>query len=321
MNAKFLKYGIALRSLLSVAAVFAVAGTVAGFLGRLWWPFELVASFRVQWFVILLAAALSCFLTRKYNHAILFALCSLPNMLVIAPVYFGPDFVKPVNPTVRALLINVNVFNDQYERVRNLVKETDADFIVVQEIDWQWQEALKPITKEYPFHASKPREDNFGIAMYSRTPFTDIWIGALGYPLGPPGFPTVVAQLTVHRKSLTVIGIHPPPPLFGEFRRARRDMLEALRRFVLQRKGPVMVLGDLNTTPWSPLFTDLLQHSRLRDSRKGFGIQATWPSDLPFLLIPVDHCLVSEELTIANRRVGPHIGSDHYPVIVDFSFR
>jgi endonuclease/exonuclease/phosphatase (EEP) superfamily protein YafD len=59
--------------------------------------------------------------------------------------------------------------------------------------------------------------------------------------------------------------------------------------------------------------------SNLHDSRKGFGIQPTWPSDKPIFMVPIDHVLVSKEIRIQNRFTGPDIGSDHRPVIVDFS--
>jgi len=37
------------------------------------------------------------------------------------------------------------------------------------------------------------------------------------------------------------------------------------------------------------------------------------------LRIPLDNCLVSEEVAVAGRRVGPDIGSDHLPLVVDFA--
>ena len=76
-------------------------------------------------------------------------------------------------------------------------------------------------------------------------------------------------------------------------------------------------MGDLNTTSWSPFFSDLIEESGLRDSRKGFGIQTTWPDGLFLLRIPIDHCLVSKDISVLDRRVGPSIGSDHFPVTVD----
>jgi endonuclease/exonuclease/phosphatase (EEP) superfamily protein YafD len=33
--------------------------------------------------------------------------------------------------------------------------------------------------------------------------------------------------------------------------------------------------------------------------------------------IPLDHCLVSPELAVVDRRRGPHVGSDHLPLLIE----
>jgi endonuclease/exonuclease/phosphatase family metal-dependent hydrolase len=55
----------------------------------------------------------------------------------------------------------------------------------------------------------------------------------------------------------------------------------------------------------------------LRDSREGFGLQNSWPAYWPWLSITIDHCLVSRDIRLIDRKVGPDIGSDHYPVLVE----
>lgn len=35
--------------------------------------------------------------------------------------------------------------------------------------------------------------------------------------------------------------------------------------------------------------------------------------------LPLDHFLVSHDLTFSSRQVGPFIGSDHYPVVVELA--
>ena len=58
--------------------------------------------------------------------------------------------------------------------------------------------------------------------------------------------------------------------------------------------GPVVVVGDLNITPFSPSFRRLCDAGRLRDARVGHGIQPSWPAGRWMLSIPIDHGLVSE---------------------------
>ena len=80
-----------------------------------------------------------------------------------------------------------------------------------------------------------------------------------------------------------------------------------------------MLLGDLNATPWSPAFRSLLRNSDLRDSRQGFGIHSTWPSGTWIMRVPLDHILVSGQVAVHSRVVGPDVGSDHRGVVVEFS--
>ena len=88
---------------------------------------------------------------------------------------------------------------------------------------------------------------------------------------------------------------------------------------VKQQKHPALLIGDLNTTPWSSHFTQVGSDSGLKNSMKGFGFQPSWPVNHCFLRIPLDHVLHSPEITIHNRMIGGEVGSDHFPVIVDFS--
>jgi endonuclease/exonuclease/phosphatase (EEP) superfamily protein YafD len=99
----------------------------------------------------------------------------------------------------------------------------------------------------------------------------------------------------------------------------RNDQLEKLAQLVRDQKKPVLLVGDLNVSPWSSYFTRLLKNSGLKNSMKGFGFQPSWPSNTSFLRIPIDHVLYTPEIVIRNRAVGPDVGSDHLPVIVDFA--
>ena len=38
-------------------------------------------------------------------------------------------------------------------------------------------------------------------------------------------------------------------------------------------------------------------------------------------MIPIDHCLHSPGIQIVRKEIGPAVGSDHYPVVVEFALR
>ena len=89
---------------------------------------------------------------------------------------------------------------------------------------------------------------------------------------------------------------------------ARDEQLLALVTFVKSQNDPIVLIGDLNTTSYSPAFRDLCESTGLRDSRQGFGIQASWTPRLPVLEIAIDHCLVPAQSHVAERRRWPSSG-------------
>lgn len=76
---------------------------------------------------------------------------------------------------------------------------------------------------------------------------------------------------------------------------------------------PTVIVGDFNTVPWSPVLLQLTEERNLR--RLNIGARTTWLSPLLFLGLPIDHALVSEAM-MASAEVGPHIRSDHRPLII-----
>ena len=204
--------------------------------------------------------------------------------------------------------------NRQFERVLELVHTEQPDFALFMEVTHDWAKALSVLEAEYPHHYVFANEGSAGIAFYSRWPMSHLEVEAVGGVY----LPTVITELNSPAGVFTFVGSHPASPGTPAELDLRNRGLAGLADVAAGRNGPLMLMGDLNITGWSPYFQDLLDRSGLRDSRCGFGVEATWP-ELPRLLrIPIDHCLVSHEISIASRRVGPSVGSDHHAIIVDF---
>jgi endonuclease/exonuclease/phosphatase (EEP) superfamily protein YafD len=84
--------------------------------------------------------------------------------------------------------------------------------------------------------------------------------------------------------------------------------------------GPAVVTGDLNATQWSHVWRSFTSRSGFRDSTRGFGIQPSFPMDgNPLIRVQIDHLLHSSQLVTVDRRLGPRLGSDHAPVIVELA--
>lgn len=110
MSDKFLDLRVRPWGLLSSVTVIVCIGTVLGFLGRLFWPFELTAHFRVQYFLFLILSAIIYLVGKKFKEGILAGLFALINLYLIVPFYLGALPHNINSHTFRALLININFF-------------------------------------------------------------------------------------------------------------------------------------------------------------------------------------------------------------------
>jgi endonuclease/exonuclease/phosphatase (EEP) superfamily protein YafD len=103
--------------------------------------------------------------------------------------------------------------------------------------------------------------------------------------------------------------------------KARNQHFEAIADHLRRMPAPKILVGDLNSTVWSPYFAETIGRTGMVDAREGFGLLPTWPTWLPVMKIPIDQCFVSPDVEIVNLKAGPHIGSDHLPLIIDLRLR
>ena len=193
-----------------------------------------------------------------------------------------------------------------------MVRDVDADVLVFQEVNDRWCEALLEIAGGYPYTVSRPPAQRIGIEVFSRFPIVH------NEYVSVAGRVTLHMRLDVNGTPVSLLCTHPPHPLTPSGFRLRNDQLADATRAASERTTPLVLMGDLNTTMWSPWFRRLVADTGLENARHGWGILPSWPAMLPaFMRIPIDHCLVSDELKVAGCRLGPKIGSDHLPVIVD----
>lgn len=118
---------------------------------------------------------------------------------------------------------------------------------------------------------------------------------------------------------VSLVATHPVPPSNEDYFLSRNSQLDGVAEYVRQVGAESIVMGDLNMSMWSPYYRKFIDRAKLRNTRQGFGIQPSWPTNLPILQIPIDHCSITSKLKVSNNRIGKDIGSDHYPLIVDLA--
>jgi len=305
---------------LTLVLALATALTLAG---RWHWLADLASHFVPHYTVAGALLFIGLVWSRSYRWAVLALLLTAGNGYRLWP-YLWPDRAITINeaPQIEILQFNVSRDNPAPGTVIDYIRGLEAppDAVILLETTPAWGAYLKTLRDIYPTIALMPRSDNFGMAVLSRLPQDDVDFRESG----TPSVPLMVLTGKVADKDLLIYATHPPPPLGGLLSAARNAQLAALASEIApQMPQHVIVAGDLNTTVWSESLAPLIDDAGLRDAQRGRGYLPTWAPPLlwRWLGIPIDHTLVSENVTVVDRFAGPRLGSDHWPVLTTLSLR
>lgn len=300
--------------LTAAVAAYAFGSAVSG-LGDFHWAAELLTHFRVQAAVVGGLLALASLALRAWTASAVAGGIAVLHLLPLLPYLVSAGRPPSTDrPSLRLLEMNVHTANRRYQAVVDVVAEKQPDLLALMEVDRSWLDSLSSLYARYPYHIAQPRSDNFGIALFSRFPIDDLRLRRLG----GDGLSMVEGHFSLGSRSITLAAAHPVPPAGPGYSALRNRQLEELAA-ILRDAGSdeVILLGDLNTSPWSPFYQRLERETGLRNGARGLGIFPTWPVDLAPLRIPIDHCLLSSGLRVLSLETGPEIGSDHLPLLVE----
>lgn len=279
---------------------------VLSLFGRMHWGLELLSHFTMQYVVTLMALGVVLVIGRSWKWGGVAFITALLATWGLLPYYTTPrDECFSEGKALNIATFNVLASNSNHSEVLSALSDINADVLFFMEVNKEWASQLEVIQEDYPYSLTNPREDNFGVALYSKIPFVKSQIEYFGE------LPAAHIQVENDGEVINLLGIHPLPPM-GEIGSLRRNQhLKEVGEFINEVDGEVVLMGDLNTTPFSHVFKDFLTNTQLRDSALGFGINATWNRNVPMIAIPIDHILVSQKLLIKDRKVLGNYGSDH----------
>lgn len=305
---------VSLIGLLQAAAVATMLFSVVTVFDAAHRNIELFSHFRLQYLAVSVLLLIVFALLRSPAYAVALLATAVLNASYVMP-WYGSGTLAAGNANLRLVHANIYSRNNEYERFFEFIETEQPDVIFLQEVTPAWNVACERLRDNYPFAYSVPREGNFGIAMFSR-----IALDSVTHVDSPPlQYPTILATMTVGGVPLTLINTHPTIPLTRSLYDARNEHFESVADIAMRTQGAVVLTGDFNSSVWSRPYRMLEQSTGLRNTRRGFGIQPTWPTFMPFAMIPLDHALVSDDISVVGTRTGAHIGSDHLPLIVELA--
>ena len=283
---------------------------------------EILSHFQIQYFLASLLILFLLILTRHQKLIIIGLFLLALNLPKIIPWYLpNYAFLNHNEVDLKVLVANLNTRNENQNQVLSFVKKEAPDLAVFIEVDEAWVKQLDSLKNILPYTFAKANPYDSGLVVYSNQPLINPQVNFLGTEKRA----TIITNLTVQEQRISLIAIHPPPPLTQALFHLRNRQLDEISHYIQSLNSPVLLVGDLNITMWSPYYQRLINKTSLKNARQGWGILPSWPtqsdlSPLPgwvsrLFSIPIDHCLISQEFQVIDTYTGSYIGSDHLPLI------
>lgn len=178
---------------------------------------------------------------------------------------------------------HVNLGNSSsYEATLQALKDSDADIISLQEMDLNWDWALKEHLSEiYPYERSIISLGVYNPAIYSKYPFIEM--ETFYYKDAP----NIHGCVEIDNKKVHFISSMTTPPInMAAYNEIEEHLLE-IATFASKIDAPVITLGDYNVVTYSSEMNALRDKGGLTDSRRNHSLIGK---------NPIDHILYSKEL-------------------------
>lgn len=298
-----------------------VAGTVFAVLGLLF-----VRRFKVLFKVTLGLAAI--------------ATISLATLTGLRTVENTTPFAKPLTdaPPIKIVSINLEALFLGDPVLQAYLEETDPDVVVFQETiwnlqKWQWQRRGLPLgganNGVYPPYRSVGQLG--GLVVFSKFPVEHAnsvvipgvqMSGANVYRDADREVLSVTLQ--VDERPVHLVAVHPDSPRTQPRWHNKRAYFDEMDRVIAERlgqkTGPVVAIGDWNSSPWSARFhQSLIKNNMLTAYPSGIPQTTRYFYDYRLRWIlgsPVDQVAVTPGVELVDVSLGPDIGSDHRPLVV-----
>lgn len=244
------------------------------------------------------------------------AIATLLLILCMAPIlsWVGlPTVGKQTPDGIRVMAYNIWIDNPNIDAIAQSIRHEQPDILFLAEISQPNMDALK----ERLDYAHSYRSTGSNKALFSRYPMLNATTDDFGVSARGRTF-NLVATLQLENEPVTVIGFHPPVPIYRKMFPIRNQQLDTLLQASRDIEGQLIVLGDFNATPWSPYLQRFEQQSQLQNAGRGQGIWATWYFNQTLLTryikIPIDH-IFTRGFTPLKTWTGMTGGSDHKPLV------
>lgn len=280
------------------------------------WPLAILVELWPYWSVVpLLSLIWVVAISQLRRQTVRVSLATLFLVLICAPVFNWVGFPQLGIPPegLRVMAYNLWINNPNIAAIEQSILGEDPDILFLSEVS-------KPTMVELQSRLNYPhdyRTSGGNNALLSRYPILEATTTDFGVKAKGRTF-SLVATLQVEDERVTVLGIHPPVPIFQSFFHIRNRQLDTFAQASRSIEGKLVVLGDFNATPWSAHFQRFERLSQLQNAGRRQWIWATWyfkqALRTRYIKIPLDH-IETRGFKVLKTWTGQPGGSDHKPIV------
>lgn len=303
-----------------VLAAPLLVATAGSFLGSWSWHLDLLSHFRPQLAVLGLVTVGASLWMRSWAALAVSLVLTAVNVAPLMPYLAGglvtASRAVEGHERIRFLTFNLHGRSTDPEDLRRLLEREKPDVVLLAEVPSETRMAIQGWAGLYPHQILADAGFPVDAVLLSR------WeIRSKSVDRSVMRYRSTLTVGLCHpdseRRCFTLVGLHAEQPFGNGAGRQRAQLAGVVRHVKAASTGAVVVMGDLNVTPWARGFRLLIEETGLADTARARSLSATWRSRSPLFGLPIDHILVSSGFDVVGNRIGEDIGSDHLPVIAD----
>ncbi len=256
-----------------------------------WWFLELFTHFSVHTLPLFIIGTV----VTRYYQRLFFFICSVMIVVwAIMPLSLPNTVSSQSELQLRVVMANVYVNHKSPQHKLEQLQSYNADIIVLIETGARWQYALKQLSLSYPYFCGKNKDTPFALHIYSRKKLQSCNVNMIN----EVAYIRAKIALVNNQQSYTIYALHPPPPINAVLAKKRYNYLLTLAKHIEGETGATLVVGDFNTTAYSPLYREFLTQANLISTQR--NALPTWA-----LLLNVSTNIIAKN------------GSDHNGLLID----
>ncbi len=222
-------------------------------------------------------------------------------------------------PNLKVATYNINYQNSSIDRAAKYFKQENIDILALEEARPEFVEEARQIL-DYPYSYVTDCDcsaEDTEVAIISKYP-----IGFSRSVVEHQNGIILRSEIQLdHKKRIAVYAVHISPPFNNSWYQLRNDFIAKLSEQVVEENLPTIVMGDFNTTIFSPVMQDFISsnESVLDNIAEYSWPKCSWNKFSNIVCARIDHIFVASQFELGKRYMGENFGSDHKPVIAEIA--